>query len=110
MVMVNEADGFRKKKTFRRKIMKNTITAITLAIVLTLSSTFAFAGILVGDAPTPAPTCTETKKDGIIVSDGIIVFGSTAGIIVFGASKVIETAGIIVFGSQGTCKDGIIVF
>ena len=86
--------------------MKNTITAITLAMVLTLSSTFAFAGILVGDAPTPAPTCTETKKDGILISDGIIVLGNVAGIIVLGAQAV---AGIIVIGAPTPCTDGIIV-
>ena len=98
--------GFENKKNFRRKKMKNTITAITLAMVLTLSSTFAFAGILVGDAPTPAPTCTETKKDGILISDGIIVLGNVAGIIVLGAQAV---AGIIVIGAPTPCTDGIIV-
>ena len=89
--------------------MKNTITAITLAMVLTLSSTFAFAGILVGDAPTPAPTCTETKKDGILVSDapGIIVIGNAAGIIVIGAAQAI--AGIIVIGAPTPCTNGILI-
>lgn len=106
MVRVNEADRFRDKN-FRRKIMKNTITAITLAMVLTLSSTFAFAGILVGDAPTTTGTCTETKKDGILVSDapGIIVLGNAAGIIVLGAQAV---AGIIVLNPT-PCPNGILV-
>lgn len=81
--------------------MKNTITAITLAIVLTLSSTFAFAGILVGDAPTPAPTCTETTKDGILISDapGVIIFGAT-GVIIFG---------VIIFGAPTPCTNGILI-
>ena len=74
--------------------MKNTLKAFTLAAIVLISSTFTFAagGILVSDR----------KEDPCAKKDGIIVFGSEGGIIVFGSSAT----GIIVFGADG----GIIVF
>lgn len=71
--------------------MKKTLAALTLAMVMMVSSTFANGGIIVfgltagGEKDKNPCTQTETPKDlgGIIVSDfgGIIVFGLT-GIIV----------------------------
>lgn len=75
--------------------MKKTITTILLATILTFSTTFANAGILVADARGTDNTnnpCSEkiTKNDGIIVAgfDGIIVAGFT-GIIVAGFTGII---------------------
>ena len=91
--------------------MKNTITALTLAIVLLFGTTFATAGIIVSDRSEKPNTCTSDDKNGIIVLEAqgaIIVFGALGGIIVFGAQ-----GGIIVFGKEKvkpcTEKNGIIV-
>jgi len=93
--------------------MKKTITTFVLAAILTLSSSFAFAGdgiIVAGFANDP---CTETQnvKDGIIVAgltekDGIIVAGIT-GIIVAGFTGIIVAG----FGEDDTTtvNCGIIV-
>ncbi|MFN2501728.1 MAG: hypothetical protein ABR530_06930 [Pyrinomonadaceae bacterium] len=88
--------------------MKKTLTAITLALMLTASSTFAHGGIRVSDKR--VQTCQSAE------TDGIIVFGKN-GIIVFGAA-IQAITGIIVFGAKesSTCtestvtKNGIIVF
>ena len=92
--------------------MKKTIGTITLAVVMTFGATFANAGILVADRaarPCEEATATTGKK-------GIIVFGRSIGIIVFGAAAYMNT-GIIVFGEKdSSCADatekspGIIVF
>ena len=48
--------------------MKKTITAITLAMLLSLGTTFANAeGILVADRSAGTCTSTDTAKDGIII-------------------------------------------
>ncbi|MEJ7624365.1 MAG: hypothetical protein WKF34_10275 [Pyrinomonadaceae bacterium] len=86
--------------------MKNTIKAITFALVLTFTATFASAngGIIVSDRA--ANGCVEKK-------DGIIVVGRAEGIIVVGIARLIDALGIIVSDkAQGPCvekKDGIIV-
>lgn len=96
--------------------MKKTITAITLAMVMMVSSSFANGGIIVAgfgsstDSKEKNP-CVETVKvdNGIIVAglaDGIIVAGfAGTGIIVAGLT------GIIVAGATDTppVNCGIIV-
>lgn len=77
--------------------MKKTLAAITLAIVMTMTATFANAGIIVGDR-SPAE-CTTSAKDGIIIlgRDGIIILG----IVIWGEAPTTcdttsEKVGIIV--------------
>jgi hypothetical protein len=83
--------------------MKKTLTTITLAVVLALSTTFAYAndGIIVAGSPqTPPATCGSTSVDGIIVAGRAIV-QVTFGIIVAGSPETqgcTETDGIIVAG------------
>ena len=99
-----------------RRTMKKTITAITLAMLLSLGSNFAKAeGILVADRS--AGTCTNsntTDKDGIIVfgRDGIIVFGRD-GIIVFGIAAAISAVSDVISGDAAqpcsASRDGILV-
>ncbi len=71
--------------------MKKTITAITLAMLLSLGTTFANAeGILVADRS--AATCTSTDS----VKDGIIILGRS----------ILEFAGILVADLSAPCSDG----
>ena len=82
--------------------MKKILTTITLAVVLALSTTFAFAndGIIVaGNPQTPPPSCESTT--GIIVAGIATVAGTLFGIIVAGSPETqgcTETDGIIVAG------------
>jgi len=81
--------------------MKKTLTTITLAVVLTLGTTFAFGadGIIVAGSPQAEPTCTSTTE-GIIVA-GKAIIGNLFGIIVAGspiAEQCTATEGIIVAG------------
>ncbi|MBK7393060.1 MAG: hypothetical protein IPI64_07105 [Chloracidobacterium sp.] len=90
--------------------MKKTFTTLTLALVLTLGSTFTFAsgGIIVSDATgiivgDKNETKCDNGKDGIIVGDivGIIV-GDIVGIIVGDkATPCSEKDGIIVGDATG---------
>ena len=90
--------------------MKKTFTTLALALVITFGTTFANAGIIVGDA-VETPKCSTTEKGsiGIIVGDlvGIIV-GDLTGIIVgdLKSTPCSEKGGIIVSDSTST---GIIV-
>lgn len=83
------------------KMIKNTLTALTMIAVLAFGTTFANAGIIVAGA-TDEP-CTESSDNGgkgIIVAGltGIIVAGFT-GIIVAGATDTEPVnCGIIVAG------------
>jgi hypothetical protein len=71
--------------------MKKTITAITLAMLLSLGTTFANAeGILVADRS--AATCTSTDS----VKDGIIYLGRS----------ILEFTGILVADLSTPCSDG----
>jgi hypothetical protein len=77
--------------------MKKTLTTITLAVVLTLGSTFAFGeGIIVAGK---SQTCTTTREEGIIVAGKAFV-GILFGIIVAGnpSAQCVENEGIIVAG------------
>jgi hypothetical protein len=75
--------------------MKNTITTITLAITLAFGATFANAGIIVSDSPSPA-----CEKDGIIIEGlGIIIEGLGKGL-----GIIIEKP-----GTPCTATDGIII-
>ena len=76
--------------------MRKTITAITLAIVLALGTTFANAGIIVVGrseaVDTKTQQCDPTEK-------------SEAGIIVVGITTLLEEiTGIIVVGSPDSSK------
>ena len=67
--------------------MKKTLTAITLAAVLTLGTTFANAGIIITNVSEgPAPTtCADNGKGfyGIIIMNIVgIIIGNRAGIII----------------------------
>ena len=78
--------------------MKKTITAMTLAMILTFGTTFAKAdGILVADRS--AETCTSTDS----VKDGIIYVGRS----------ILEFAGILVAERTAPCsdssRDGILI-
>ena len=94
--------------------MKKTITTITLAMVLTLGTTFANAGIIVagkGSVPPKTEPCsqpTDKSLGGIIVAGftGIIVAGFT-GIIVAGKGDTAPVnCGIIVAGFDGIIVAG----
>jgi len=109
--------GFQTKlKNFRRKKMKNTITAATLAIVLTFGATLANAegiiigsrseGIIIGSRAENAK-CTPKETYGILVSDRPILSGvltALAGIII-GSRSTGETCkernGILVSDRNG---------
>lgn len=101
--------------------MKKTLTAITLAAVMTLGTTFANAGIIVAGKSGAPASCGSSQKDGIIVAgkDGIIVAGKD-GIIVAGLVGIIVAGftGIIISDATTpastpctteAAKDGIIV-
>lgn len=81
--------------------LRNYFTALTLAVVLTMSVTAANAGIIVAGFAdeTKDPPCTETSTvDTFTIGlKGIIVAGFT-GIIVAGFTDPTETCGIIVAG------------
>jgi hypothetical protein len=89
-----------EQKTLGEKKMKKTLTAITLAIVLTFGTTFANAGIIVGDKTDPV--CSSNEKEGIIIfKEGIIIFVANAitGIIIGDKSAPVpckQSEGIIV--------------
>jgi hypothetical protein len=78
--------------------MKKTLTTITLAVVLTLGSTFAFGEGIIVAGKSQAPTCTTTEE-GIIVAGKAFV-GILFGIIVAGnpSAQCVENEGIIVAG------------
>jgi hypothetical protein len=115
-----------EKKNYLEPIggkMKRTLTAIALTLVLGLGSTVANAGILVADRDgilVADRECTDRMNSGRS-KEGIIVFGESTGIIVFGAA-IQAITGIIVFGAKddapapctqqepGRTKEGIIVF
>lgn len=85
--------------------MKKTITAITLAMVLMVSTSFANGGIIVagfaGDTNSKEKNpCVETVK----VDNGIIVAGLADGIIVAGFAGT----GIIVAGLTGIIVAGAV--
>lgn len=71
--------------------MKKTLTAITLATIVGLSSSFALAGdgIIVAGRNAPTTNTCTSNKDGIIVAgrEGIIVAG-LVGIIVAGFTGI----------------------
>jgi len=77
--------------------MKKTITAITLAMILSLGTTFANAeGILVADRSVETCTSTDTVKDGII----------------YLGRSILEFTGILVADLSAPCtssRDGILV-
>lgn len=79
--------------------MKKTLTTITLALVLTLGTTFANAGIIVSDKS--ATPCNGTVKTGLLVSDKSFI------------GTILDAIyGIIVSDGPAPCsdtKDGIIV-
>ena len=82
---------------------KKMVAAITLTVMLSMSTVMADPGILLGDRtsnPNPAPCKEQGPDNGILVSDltgGIIVFGLTGGIIVFGKTTPTDT-------TDNTCK------
>ena len=90
--------------------MKNTIATLTLAIVMTLGTSFAFAGdgiIVAGKGGNPC----SSSKDGIIVAgrDGIIVAGRD-GILVSDLVGIFTT--IFTDNTPVECtagRDGILV-
>lgn len=91
------------------KNLRNFFGWITLVAVITFSSTFANAGIIIAGAQAPEP-CTSTEKvdSGIIIAgvkDGIIIAGYTGiiiagitGIIIAGAAEAPVDCGIIIAG------------
>jgi hypothetical protein len=91
----------------KMKNFKKMVAAITLTVMLSMSTVMADPGIIISDLTgntTPAG-CKAQADD--TANGGIIVFGVTGGIIVFGL-----TGGIIVFGKTApttntvdtTCK------
>jgi hypothetical protein len=82
---------------------KKMVAAITLTVMLSMSTVMADPGILVSDFSgntNPAPCKEKGPDSGILVSDltdGIIVFGLTGGIIVFGKTTPADT-------TDNTCK------
>ncbi len=103
--------------------MKNTLTTLTLAIVLTFGATFANAGIIITDRSDQAAGiivtdlantgCKSAEKGGIIVTDIYGTFASLAGIIVTDLTGIIVTD--LSNGREGcmanrsVSRDGIIV-
>ena len=61
--------------------MKKTLTAITLALLLTVGASFAHAGIIITDSPVNNNNC-EAEKDGGIVKDMKEVIEEIFGIII----------------------------
>ncbi len=59
--------------------MKKTITALTLATVLTFGTTLANAGIIAAGRA-DSSICKQTTKSGMLVSDSPIVSGIIAAI------------------------------
>ena len=51
------------------KNLKNMFAWITLALILTVGTIGANAGIIVGDRTTPAPCSENTSDGGIMISD-----------------------------------------
>lgn len=82
--------------------MKKTITAITLALVLTFGATFANAGILVSNGP--AATDCKAEQDGGIVKDIKDVIKEILGILVSNRPVAAETP-----CTQEVDKNGILV-
>lgn len=91
------------------KNLRNFFGWITLVAVITFSSTFANAGIIIAGAQNTEPCPTAAKVDsGIIIAgvkDGIIIAGFTGiiiagitGIIIAGASEAPVDCGIIIAG------------
>lgn len=85
--------------------MKKTLSAITLAIVLTFGTTFANAGIIVigkADDSAKSDSCVSDTKEGIIVIGVAALVNALTGIIVIG--KATEPCSDSTYS-----KDGIIV-
>lgn len=81
--------------------MKNTIKAITLAMVLTFGATFANAGLLVSDRSiSTGTTCSDTTREGVIVAgrDGLLVSDRNAAIFTGIKSLLQSLTGVIVAG------------
>lgn len=81
--------------------MKKTITAITLAMVLMVSTSFANGGIIVAGFGDNNDSKTKNPCETVKVDNGIIVAGFTDGIIVAGFTGIIVAGftGIIVAGA-----------
>ncbi|MEJ7847887.1 MAG: hypothetical protein WKF92_07370 [Pyrinomonadaceae bacterium] len=93
------------------KNLRNLFGWITLVAILTFSSTYANAGIIIAgaqDQKTDPCTTTEKVDSGIIIAglkDGIIIAGFTGiiiagitGIIIAGSSETPVNCGIIIAG------------
>ena len=83
-------------------MLKKVIVTGVMAAIISLSTTFANAGIIVFGKDASTATASSTTSDpcsdqSTSLSAGIIVFGAT-GIIVFGATDQPSACGIIVFG------------
>jgi hypothetical protein len=89
--------------------MKKTLATLTFVMIMTLSSTFAHAGLLLSDRPATdggiAP-CNAKASTGIIIESAIF------GIIIERAGIIIESPGIIIEKASPcstNTKKGIII-
>jgi len=88
---------------------KNIVAAITLAVIIASTATFANAGIMLGDLTAPQ-TCTQGPGKGEKVNTGILI-GDLTGIITAGLTGIITAGftGIITAGAaDGPVNCGII--
>ena len=76
------------------KNLKNMFAWITMALVLTVGTIGANAGIIVGDRTTPAPCSENTSDGGIMISD-------FAGII------ITDFTGVMI--ADATCQNGVMI-
>ena len=84
------------------KNLKNMFAWITLALVLTVGTIGANAGIIVGDRATPAPCSENTSDGGIIIAD-------FAGIIItdFTGIMIADFTGVMI--ADSTCQNGVMI-
>ena len=84
------------------KNLKNMFAWITLALLLTVGTIGANAGIIVGDRTTPAP-CTERSSDGgVMISDFVgVMIADFTGIMIS------DFTGVMI--ADATCQNGVMI-
>jgi len=90
--------------------MKRTLTTLTLAAIMMFASTFAHAGILIGDRAAPSCSKDEAGSDTSLVKtvlamiDGILI-GDRTGILIGDNQQEPCTDGILI----GDRTEGILI-
>ena len=84
------------------KNLKNMFAWITMALVLTVGTIGANAGIIVGDASAPTPCSENTSDGGVMIAD-------FAGIIITDFTGIIITDFTGVMIADATCQNGVMI-